>query len=179
MCGLYMRLKSGVNSCFGWMESYLKKYPVRITTFISIISLLSLFFLSWQIALGLIGGSFASIFVALKYRLDQANYHKDLFDSRYECFLVVEKILDEWVRNLTTNKEMKENLDSIIRKSYFLFSNSTFQFIMKFREILIREMHRNKRGETESITEDSRFLEKLTMDNNLLVHFAELKIDSY
>jgi len=34
-----------------------------------------------------------SVFIALKYKLDQANYHKDLFEERYKIFLKLDEVL--------------------------------------------------------------------------------------
>jgi len=133
-----------------------------------------------QIAFTLIGAAIASIFAALKYRLDQANYHKDLFNSRYECFLIVEKILKEWMKDLTAgaNPQMINDLNSIMRKSYFLFGSQTYLFICKFRLAIVRENDRRRANNME-ITDDSRFLENLLTDENLAKEFTELKIDSY
>lgn len=161
------------------MERCLKEYAIPITILFFVISLISFHFLPSQPALVLIGGAVASIFVALKYRLDQAAYHKDLFDSRYECFLTVERTLDEWLKNLTTNEQMIENINSVMRRSYFLFGSKTYQFICRFCLAIVRENARRKKGKSEEITEDSCFLEKLFTDENLPDKFAELKVDSY
>lgn len=37
--------------------------------------------------------SFGSIFAAIKYKLDEASYNKDLFEERYEVFSVIEEVL--------------------------------------------------------------------------------------
>lgn len=161
------------------IELLLKNRPIFIAISFFLISLSSLYFAPREPAIVFVVGAFGSIFVALKYRLDQANYHRELFDSRYECFLMVEKILDEWLKVLTANEAMIENLNSVMRKSYFLFGGQTYQFISNFRTVISRENSRRLKGDSTAITDDSRFLEKLLFEENLPNEFGELKIYGY
>jgi hypothetical protein len=57
----------------------------------------------------IIGGAvsfFGFIFVALKFKLDQASYNKDLFDRRYKIFLTIDRVLHRWCSEGKSSKDL-------------------------------------------------------------------------
>ena len=132
--------------------------------------------------------SFGSIFIALKYKLDRASYHKNLFEERYTVFSVINKILLECFQekdeegNVINWRSLIEQLNSVYRKSYFLFGAETYAFMNSFRQAVIDySCLRNSGGANEkSKAEDARkFLIELIDGQQLAEKFPELKIDFY
>jgi len=128
------------------------------------------------------------MFVALKYKLDQANYHKDLFEERYAIFLKIDEIFSAYYQRKNhemTWQDFKRELDSIDRKSHFLFGVETSQFIGEFREAIIYLTSLEDRERTndpsieQKLTEARKFLDNLLDGQSLSDKFLELKIDSY
>ncbi len=75
---------------------------------------------------------------------------------------------------------MISKLDNIMRKSYYLFSNETFQFIKQFRQAIITlALKLPNTSEREDTIAAKNFLISLIDNENLPQMFPELKIDSY
>jgi hypothetical protein len=165
------------------MIKTLKKYPIQIAILSFVVALgLELWFhnsqtLSFLIATG------SSIFMALKYKLDQANYNKSLFEERYLIFEKLDATLRSWAGNNKVTSEMNDGLNSILRRSYYLFSSETYEFIKEFRESMLILFYFNTSVQTETMKEDSKkannFLSSLVDKENFPSKFGELKIDSY
>lgn len=127
---------------------------------------------------------FGTIYVALKYRLDQASYHKDLFEKRFEIFMIINDVLMKWSRDARSSKNLYHDISgTIIWRSNALFSPKTFEFIKKFREAIIftERMEDEKFPEhgNKQIMDYKVFLGSLIDGENLIKNFPELKIDSY
>jgi hypothetical protein len=98
---------------FSTLELWLKKYPIQISLSAFFISLvLYIIFAKW-LRVSLVIAFFGSIFIALKYKLDQANFHKDLFEKRYECVLAIEIALSEWVKTGSVSSYMVTSINRI------------------------------------------------------------------
>ncbi len=127
---------------------------------------------------------FGSIFVALKFKLDQASYHKDLFQKRYEIFLVINDVLGDWSREAKSTKEMIGKVSGdLLRRSYFIFGKHTYEFVKEFRLALIYT--ETGLNETDDVTfrkqiQLSRdFLSSIMVGQDLADKFPELKINYY
>lgn len=142
-------------------------------------------------AFALLASSYGSIFIALKYKLDEANYNKDLFEKRYEVFSVIDKFLwdychtsNDQVNSEASYKTWKYDLikeiDFIWRKNYFLFGRETSVFIKKFRTSIIDGSlygHPVGKGYSSQKSEANDFLVNLLGDiDTLPENFPELKI---
>ncbi|MES2204774.1 MAG: hypothetical protein V4496_06090 [Pseudomonadota bacterium] len=142
-------------------------------------------------AFTLLASSYGSIFVALKYKLDEANYNKDLFEKRYEVFSVIDKVLwdyyhpsNDQVNSVASYKTWKDDLikeiDFIWRKSYFLFGRETSAFIKKFRTSIVDgNSYGHSVGEGYSLQESkaNEFMANLLDGiDTLPENFPELKI---
>jgi len=126
--------------------------------------------------------TFGAIFIGLKYKLDQAKYHKDLFEKRYEIFITVDQIL--WKYQSIGKFEVGEFSGSLMRKSYFLFGEETYTFINKLREALIyanagKQQNENDAQFLKKIQLAEQFLSSLIDAQKLSKFFPELKIDFY
>lgn len=96
-----------------------------------------------------LASSFGSIFAAIKYKLDEASYNKDLFEKRYEVFSVIEEVLWDYFHPEKTvdlsssgyvmkwKLSLANKIDAVWRKSYFLFGKETEKFIKDFRTSII------------------------------------------
>jgi hypothetical protein len=187
------------NAC-GKIESYIKKYwigPFRhyfITPFLTYLVpiTIALFFVMTLTAFNdsapaKIAGAvslFGSIFVALKFKLDQASYHKDLFDRRYAIFLIINDVLTAWCAEAKSTNEMIGKISNdLMRRSYFLFGEHTYDFICEFRRALIWT------ETSENEIDDVKFREEIRLSRNFLISFVdgqkladkfpELKINYY
>lgn len=137
--------------------------------------------------------SFGFILVALKYKLDQVNYHKDLFEKRYKIFLEIDKILAEYFTyGKVTNDMIRKITGSLMRRSYFLFEENTYKFIAEFRKSLITINRLKKSYESYSETYEpnfkkqydnyikaEKFLNQYVDGQKLSDKFPELKINIY
>lgn len=176
------------NALFGFAENCLKKHPVRIAIVVFVVLLILYVFSPAKPVFVLVTASFASIFVALKYRLDQANYHKDLFEKRYSVFEVVEKFLIRYKSDdLKSVDDQMVFVNAIMRKSYFLFSEDTVSFIKEFRDAADVIWRNNLSSGSklyvknpEGVAKADAFFNELREDRlNLSKRFPELKIDTY
>lgn len=162
------------------VETLLKRYPVGI-------SLGSFFFFlglfvkyHYKVTYQLTIASFGTIFVALGYRLSQANYHKDLFKDRFAIFSVIDEVMQECGADIKATREMVTRLNEIMRKSHCLFGEQTYQFIKEFRKAIITLAYLGEsQPEHEKVIEASNFIISLVNNENLPKKFSELKIDSY
>lgn len=161
------------------VEQSIKKNPVRASLYASFASLFPLLACHNAATLTVFLAAAGTIIVALKYKLDQTGYHKGLFGERFEVFKVIDEIRRLWPNDGAT-KEMVKDLDDIMRKSYYLFSDETFQFIKKFRQSIITLAFQlpNTPDRPDTIAA-SEFLISLIDNENLPRMFPELKIDSY
>lgn len=120
---------------------------------------------------------FASLFPALIYKLNFANYHKTLFEKRFAVFQVIDDVLyasnHEWMCADGTSIDPVKKLDSVYRRSYFLFGKKTYKFLIEFRKAIV-----NLKTNTASI-QQTEFLNILLDSNKLAENFPELKIDVY
>lgn len=134
--------------------------------------------------------SFGAILVAIKFKLDQATYHKSLFEERYAIFLKIDEILSASFQvkykngNEIDGRNLSKELDSIYRKSFFLFGTETYRFIANFRESVIlysycQNKELNNNAATDELKNAETFLISLLDGQNLSKKFKELKIDTY
>ena len=133
---------------------------------------------------------FGMIFVALKYQLDKASYHKSLFEERYAIFLKIDEIISLYDRDKEENEIGREyftkELDSIYRKGYFLFGDETYTFLGDFRQQVINKIHYRgiprlqlKEEQKQALDKADKFLRELRDKQKLSEKFPELKIDFY
>lgn len=151
------------------------------------------------IGVTLVGIVIASILTYLKYKLDQANYNKDLFEERYKIFTTVKNIF------VSVNKREYEVMsvaqwEELTLKAYALFGEETYEFIKKFQEnatahvktkpldrLLTQEtvlagMNKDISGTQESVVirnQVDQFFVELADPKVLLSHFPELKLTVY
>lgn len=127
---------------------------------------------------------FGFIFVALTFKLNQANYHKDLFQRRYEVFLVISEVLADWCGEAKSTDEMISKVSGdLMRRSYFLFGRKTHEFVSEFRRALIwTATSRNETDDLkfrEEIKSARDFLVSIVDGQKLAAKFPELKINYY
>lgn len=133
---------------------------------------------------GLLITIFGMIFPALKHKLNLANYHKDLFEKRYNVFSQIDEILTDCFRGIDKDHNevdwirLKEKIDSVYRESYFLFSEKTYCFIDKFYKAVIHSKYKTT-PDTKDKEDADIFLNSLIDGQKLAENFPELKIDSY
>lgn len=190
-CKIQCRLISCFVRLKRWiMSNPFKTTPVQLSIAAFFIMLIVTTLVHNHITLTLLTVSFGAIFPALKYRLDQSNYNKSLFDERYAIFIEIDMLLLDYPRfldeTLTDNnswRDVKRKLDSIYRKSYFIFGKDTYQFIEKFRKSIITfhslRKHTDDPKVKKEINEIKEFLNGLLDEQNLSKNFMELKIDHY
>lgn len=163
---------------------WIKNNPVEISiVFFLIIFVITCCTLNIS-TLSALAASAGLIFVALKYKLDQASYHKALFEERYKIFKTIEKVFwDSFHENDSNWQKRIEKLDTIYRKSYFLFNLKTHQFIMNFRKAIIDKHFPNQHTKDNRLMENKskaeEFLNNLLDGQKLSEKFPELKIDAY
>ena len=81
-----------------------------------------------------------------------------------------------------TWRDFSKELDSIYRKSYFLFSKETYEFIDKFRKAVIElklAERKDLANESAKVKEAREFLLGLLEGQALAKNFPEIKIDFY
>jgi len=137
---------------------------------------------SW--ALGLLTAAFGTMFVALTYKLNQATYHKNLYEQRFQIYKVVDDVMCEWAREGKANRDMIVRLNDIMRPSYFIFSDKTYQFIKNFRFSIITlaymlPMPHGVTEDSRQVTTAKNFMASLIDNENLPKNFPELKIGNY
>ena len=99
-----------------------KTHPVVISIIYFFISIILLAFKRNSLTVGITVSAFGSIFMALKYKLDQESYHKNLFEERYKIFGIVDSVLLEYAQEGAVTSEIINKLDvHTMRRSYFLF----------------------------------------------------------
>lgn len=175
------KVKTGIAIFSRWLAP--RAVHFTIVLFLAILLVYCLYpykaFLSFLVA------SLGSIFLSLKYKLDRMNYHKSLFEERYAIFTKFDEILSDVAHLHSENKKgervdwrtLSEKLDSIYRKSYFLFGEETKKFMDEFREKIVCISHTPKNEEqTEQIKE---FIKPLYDKQSLSEKFPELRIDGY
>ena len=193
------------NSIKKWLiNNPLKSTPVGIAVFVFVLVvialLISIFLKAHSVIITtLIAASvplFGFIFVALTYKLDQADYHKSLFENRYKIFVEIDKMLWNCFHEESKDGQKTdwrycvERLDSIYRTSYFLFSKKTYQFIDEFRKAVVdfkildknEDSNINEAAKTEAaqkVNKAKEFLGNLLDGQKLSDNFPELKIYSY
>jgi hypothetical protein len=105
-------------------------------------------------AWGTVIAAMGSVLLALKYKLDQANYHKDLFEKRYEIYSTANKALWSWASDKKTNKETCANIsDDFMGRAYYLFDKETYRFIKMLRGNLLK-CHEDNKTETDKKADD-------------------------
>ncbi|HFD2282373.1 TPA: hypothetical protein ACF2P6_002998, partial [Legionella pneumophila] len=135
----------------------IQKYPVGFT----IVVFLFYYFISKNFSelmrassiIGLLG----LLFAALKYKLDQANYHKSLFDERYKLFCQIEEVIRR-ANALDATDEGLRMIDEIINRCQFLFGKITLEFIIEIRSnfiqlICLKKSNKNSAPEADKAME--------------------------
>lgn len=125
---------------------------------------------------GLIG----LIFAALKYKLDQANYQKSLFDERYKLFCQIEEVINRANASDATDEGLRM-LDEVINKCQFLFGKVTLEFIIEIRSNFIQLIYFKKRNydSTPEVDKALGFFASLITLKSLPSKFPELIINNY
>jgi len=178
---------SVINKVEKWFISNpFKTTPVALAVSLFLIMLFISYCYPYAGSFGVLIASFGAIFVALKYKLDQSSYHKSLFEERYAIFMKIDEILSAAFQDKDKDgKEMiwrdfSKELDSIYRKSYFLFGAETYKFIEKFHDAILQFKHKKEQYEENAkVTEAREFLQELLVGQELSKNFPELKIDFY
>lgn len=155
-----------------------KKNPMSIALSFFILMVLITYIRPYDGSFSVLVASFGSIFIALKYKLDQSNYHRSLFDERYVIFLEIQKII---FSNIETQdwREIKEKFDNIYRKSFFLFSKRTYNFISQCQLQVLNILILKSQDTILTFEEARKFIIYLREGQNLSNNFPELKIDEY
>ena len=167
-----------------WIVNLFKTNSVPIAAVFFIIMIIVVFIHHDANTFSGLIASFGAVLVALKYKLDQANYHKSLFKERYKIFLIIDEILigtlnikDEervaW-RNKVLNK-----FGSIYRKSYFLFGKETHKFLHEFQLEVLNYLILLGDPSSGGRLAAYNVLSKLASEQELPAKFSEMKIDTY
>ncbi len=129
---------------------------------------------------------FGMLFPALAYRLNIANYNKDLFEKRYEVFLVIENVISEYFQppqeksKITAwHRNLIEKLDSVYRRNYFLFNEKTSKAIQKIRESIVKGTYGHDEIIDRKYDDSHEFLATLLDGQKLSEIFPELKISKF
>jgi len=168
---------------------FIKNFPLQAACIVSAILILSAFFVDdISAVLILVLSCIGLVFSALKYTLDQANYHKGLFDPRYAIFSEINDIQYQFTQ-LSLNEATKHRIqelrcrcDKQMQKAYYLFGEETFEFVEKFRRAIIDlEVARCGKYDpaAKEVMDAELFLMSLSDYKNLLNYFRELKINFY
>jgi hypothetical protein len=191
-CDLCGKAARGAKKGYKLGRKLLLKYianPIRVhcVTLTVVMFLIAAYIAVCSPSAPTIGGAvtfFGFIFVALKFKLDQASYNKDLFDRRYKIFLTVDRVLHRWCSEGKSSKELIAKVSgSLMRRSYYLFGEDTYQFINEFRRSIIYTEQK------EHETQDDKFKKEIKQAREFLISvvdgqkladkFPELKIKSY
>lgn len=131
--------------------------------------------------LGIIG----AVFSLLKFKLDQTNYQKSLFEERFAILKECDEILFCCFHEENQNGEkvnwrlLSQKLDSFYRKSYFLFGPETYAFLTEFRKAVLEHAFGRDSDDKAMKIEAQKFLANLVSNQTLAQHFKELKIAHY
>lgn len=190
-CKYQVPIKSMISRFKIWLLSNpFKTTPVGIAVLFFMVMLGISFYFPNKGSISVLAASFGSIFVALKYRLDQASYNKSLFEERYAIFTKIDELISAYWQQKDTEgntidfRFFTKELDSIYRKSYFLFGPKTRQFLDDFRKAILDLSYQKGNNlpddaDKKSIDEAKNLLATLIYQQNLSKHFPELKIDLY
>lgn len=173
-----------------WLGNPFKSTPVGLSVGFFIFMIILTCIYPHITSISALVSSFGLIFIALKYKLDQADYHKNLFEERYKIFIEIDKILWDCFHEESKDGQKTDwrycvkRLDSIYRKSYFLFGKKTYQFIDEFRKAVVdlKMLEKNANSNEKAVkrvNKANEFLRKLLEGQKLSDNFPELKIDSY
>ncbi len=155
----------------------IKKYPVSSSFLAAIVILMLARHYQVKITLEAIIADFGLIYIALKYKLDQADYNKELFEDRYIIFRYVDEVIWEWAQSNKATEAMISKLsDNTMRKAYCLFDRDTYFFIKKVRQSIINLRYQATENEQIQARE---FLISLIDNENLPEKFQSLKISEY
>ena len=158
----------------------IQKYPVGFTIavfpFYYLISRNFSELMQTSSLIGLLG----LLFAALKYKLDQANYQKSLFDERYMLFYQIEEVIRR-ANALEATDEGLRIIDEIINRCQFLFGKTTLKFIIEIRSHFIQLIYLKKSNKDSTTKADQamEFFASLIMLKSLPSKFPELIISHY
>jgi hypothetical protein len=181
-CKWKRRFKQFINWILG---NPFKTHPIHLACSLFLLIPVIWIFNSSILTFNILLGIFGIIFVALKYKLDQASYHKALFEKRYEIFSVIDEILKEWGGNQIVTNDMLNKINrDLMRKSYFLFGQNTYGFINEFRSSLTYHQSKGKEATNSNqlqkkVDDAEKFLVSFVDRQNLSDKFPELKINMY
>jgi hypothetical protein len=184
--------KSFLKNPIDWI---FKDHIVGVTITILFVLFIYSFFSSHS-ELPLLLTSLGSILLALKYKLDQANYNRELFEKRHEIVVATNNVLREFTAENSPNKDMIDKMSGdILIKAYALFNSETYRFLIKFREALLTIYHTEKCLKDDDIRSDDiiayqkklqdkinksrKFIGSLADNENILKKFPEYKISLY
>lgn len=155
-CKIRRKIFLLIEKLLNWLRSNpFKTTPVSMAfSFFMLMSLLT-YFNPHEGNFSVLVASFGAIFVALKYKLDQASYNKNLYEERYKIFIMVDGLLRGFFQDIDHQKAI-EKMDSIFRKSYFLFTKNTYQFISDFRSALNYATYNYKNVNEDGILKDEQ-----------------------
>ncbi|HAT1901395.1 TPA: hypothetical protein I8Z61_001257 [Legionella pneumophila] len=170
--------------------NYINHIIVRVSLFFFFLAVLVSFFIPTKFSITLMATTFASIFVALKYKIDQLSYNKNLFEERYKIYCVVQEIIQgshltpkQTAYDITKyNDQLLAKYDSeVMNRGIFVFSDKTFDFLVQLRVHLIDLMlaHQKDNESKEKVRAAVEFFSKLTLRKELPKYFSEMKIYIY
>lgn len=183
MCDIFNKslMKSKIKSTYDCLVRKIKKNWLVLILVIALIVVVIFFHDAQTISapIAILG----LIFAALKQKLDQASYHKSLFDERLKVFNAINEALVRCYQDKDW-REINQKLTPVFNKSYFLFSHKTYAFIRELSEQLITKTLESRSGGSSSITKGeiekaNTFLNNLLSERELAKKFPELKIDEY
>ena len=168
-CKCERKLLSIINIIYKWIS---RNILVTIPLIIFSITLFIYSFHTSEKILSVLAAFFGLILAALKHKLDKISYQKNLFEERYAIFIKIQEVLSNYHQG-KDYRSLNDELDSIYRKSYFLFGNTTYQFVADFKKAICNSSVDGLEGEKAR-----NFLIKLIDGQNLSKKFPELKIDA-
>jgi len=176
-----MNIKNKVTRIKNYCLKFVRRY--MYTSFVIVLSgILTILYLynGETKFLGLIGILVASLFPALKYRLDTFYYNLKLYPKRLEIFEHLQILIKELHGDYTEQSSITKFLTSFDNRIYhearFYFLDETVNFLDGFRNNLITLKSDQSKNDRTKI---DHYFGKLITRGELEKHFPELKLSAF
>lgn len=188
ICKTKMWFWRRISALLSWLlGNPFKTTPILLALIFSCLLISHDLFINGRISTETLIISFGWIFAASTYKLNQATYHKNLFDERYKVYAELLDVLTHYAQEMTVSKEMYIKVSNIdlSMKGRFLFGRETRDFIDKFKSSIIK-IHYGLKSDGEvkeqmrlKAEEARNFLNPLIDGYNFAEKFKELDISIY
>lgn len=109
------------------LVNFFKKHALEATIPFFFITFVMFFFHPQAVIFNFIIVALGSILVALKYKIDQSEYNKSLFEKIFGVFHILQEALHASIQQKKDWRYLKTQLDTVYRESVFLFSLPLFK----------------------------------------------------